>query len=65
MGEYKRVIKGTRSRKQQVVVEKTGHPAVFRKVRCPSCRVGIAVENNVTGTYQCGRCGREFSRQAM
>lgn len=65
MGEYKRVIQGTRSRKQLVAVKKTGHPAAFRKIRCPHCNVGYAIENNLTGSYQCGRCGAEFKRQAM
>lgn len=65
MGEYKRVVKGTRSRKQLVAVKKTGHPAAFRKIRCPSCRIGYAVENNISKTYVCGRCGVEFTRQAM
>lgn len=63
---YKRVIRGTRGRKQQIAVEKAGHPAAFRKMRCPSCSIGYAVESNTkSGEYVCLRCGASFGAQAF
>jgi len=56
-----RVVTGTQGRKkaQQVAVKKTGHPAAHRKIRCPSCSVGICVQDNVDpGLYKCMRCGK-------
>ena len=58
-----KVVAGTR---QRVTVKKTGHPAAFRKVRCPSCRLGYAVASNIDPTmYMCDRCGKQFKRQAL
>jgi len=49
------------SKDKKIVVTDTGHPAAFRKVRCPKCKLGYAVESNVKkGTYTCGRCGTTF-----
>lgn len=63
---YKRVIKGTRDRKQQIAVERTGHPAAFRKLRCPACSIGYAVESNLkSGEFTCTRCGASFKNQAL
>ena len=64
-----RVIKGTRDLKRQrkqIAVKSTGHPAAFRKVRCPKGCTGYAVESNVeAGAYQCERCGSTFKHQAL
>jgi len=49
----------TKSRKQ-IVVHKAGHPGVFRKMRCPKCKMGYAVQSNVSGDYACQRCGSVF-----
>lgn len=58
-----KVISGTQ---QRVTVKKTGHPAAFRKVRCPACRIGYAVASNTeVGKYTCLRCGAEFKRQTI
>lgn len=57
---YQRVARGTRSRKQPVAVKSTGHPAAFRKIRCPRCKVGYAIESNISNAYTCGRCHAEF-----
>ena len=62
----KRVIRGTGDRKKQVTVEKAGHPAVFRKVRCPACSIGYAVESNLKkGEYTCQRCKAVFRNQPL
>jgi transposase-like protein len=62
-----RVIRGTGDRrKQRVVVRKTGHPAAVRKVRCPHCRLGYAVQDAVNKQkFTCDRCGRELLVQAL
>jgi transposase-like protein len=58
-----KVISGTR---QRVTVKKTGHPAAFRKVRCPACKQGYAVASNIDpSVYACDRCGRQFKRQGL
>lgn len=63
---YKRVIKGTGDRRKQIAVEKAGHPAAFRKMRCPACSVGYAVESNTKkGEYNCQRCNASFGAQAL
>ena len=63
---YKRVIKGTGDRRRQIAVEKTGHPAAFRKLRCPACSIGFAVESNIDkGTYRCSRCGAVWGNQPL
>lgn len=65
MGSQKRLIRGTRQRKQ-IVVEKTGHPAAFRKMRCQACGVGYCIEDNVEkGVFRCTRCGTAFKSQAL
>ena len=68
----KKVIRGTgdmrkaRARKPQVVVKKTGHPAAFRKMRCPTCRLGMAVAKpNSDKEYICDRCGAGFTATMM
>ena len=62
-----RVIRGTRDKKKnQIQVEKTGHPAAFRKVRCPLCKLGMAVEDpNKGNELTCDRCGRTFKVSSM
>jgi transposase-like protein len=51
------------SKDKKAVIENTGHPAAHRKVRCPSCRLGYAVENNTKrGEFICQRCGVRFSQ---
>jgi ribosomal protein S27E len=41
-----------------IVVHKTGHGAAFRKIRCPKCRIGYAVQSNINeAQYTCSRCG--------
>lgn len=63
---YKRVIRGTGDKRRQIAVERTGHPAAFRKLRCPACSIGYAVENNTKkGEYTCQRCGAVFGNQAL
>ena len=63
---YKRVIKGTADRRKQIAIERAGHPAAFRKVRCPACSIGYAVESNTkTGEYTCQRCGAVFGSQSF
>jgi len=63
---YKRVIKGTGDRRRQIAVERAGHPATFRKLRCPACSIGYAVESNTDkGKYTCTRCGAVFSNQTL
>jgi len=63
---YKRVIKGTRDKQRQIAIERTGHPAAFRKLRCPACKIGYAVESNVKkGTYVCSRCGTEWGNRPL
>lgn len=58
-----KVVSGTG---QRVTVTKTGHPAAFRKVRCPSCRIGYAVASNIKpNEYTCDRCGKTFVKQAL
>lgn len=55
-----------RTTKDRVVVEKTGHPASFRKMRCPKCKMGQAVESNTKkGQFVCNRCGTVVSESAM
>jgi transcription elongation factor Elf1 len=50
-----------RKRKKPVAVRKTGHPAAFRKIRCPKCH-GYAVADNVDpSVYACERCGTKFN----
>ena len=62
---YKRVIKGTASRKA-IAVKNAGHPATFRKVRCPRKCSGYAVESNIKkGEYICERCGSTFAVQGL
>jgi len=56
---------GAKNETQPVTVLKTGHPAVFRKMRCTSCSVGYAVKSNTTGAYICGRCGASVKIQTM
>jgi len=47
--------------KNPITVEKTGHPAAFRKMRCPACSLGYAIESNTEkGKYSCQRCGASF-----
>lgn len=49
-----------------MTVKKTGHPAAFRKIRCPKCRIGYAVANNIDPmVYVCERCGDKFKRQIL
>lgn len=62
-----RLIRGTADRrKERVVVRKTGHPAAVRKVRCPHCKLGYAVQNAVNKKqYDCDRCGRELLVQTL
>ena len=66
-----KVIRGTKDRKklqgrQQVVVEKAGHPAAFRKMRCPKCSLGMAVAKpNNDKEFICDRCGLGFTATAM
>lgn len=63
---YRRVIRGTKDRRRQIAVEKAGHPAAFRKMRCPACSIGYAVESNIKkGEYTCARCGAIFGSQAL
>ncbi len=63
---YKRVIKGTGDRRKQIAVKTAGHPAAFRKMRCPACSIGYAVESNVKkGEYTCQRCGTSFGAQQL
>jgi len=51
----------SKTKRQQIVVKKTGHPGAFRKVRCPKCKLGYAVESNTEkGKYACSRCGKVF-----
>ena len=62
-----KVIDGTMAKRetQAVTILKTGHPAVFRKMRCTACSVGYAVKSNTTGAYVCGRCGAAVKIQTM
>jgi transcription elongation factor Elf1 len=63
---YKRVIRGTGDKRRQIAVEKTGHPAAFRKLRCPACSIGYAVESNTNkGKYVCSRCGAEWGNRPL
>jgi len=56
------VITSKTKRKERVVVETTGHPAAFRKVRCPRCKLGYATASNTKkNEYTCTRCGQTFS----
>jgi len=48
-------------RQEQVVVHQTGHPGAFRKMRCPKCSLGYAVQSNVNKSYVCTRCGSVFN----
>jgi ribosomal protein S27AE len=64
------VITGTAKRKGRkpppVAVRKAGHPAAFRKVRCPKCKQGYAVQDNVKkGEWLCGRCGSVFTQMSI
>ena len=61
------VIAGTQQAKvKRVAVKKTGHPAAFRKQRCPHCRIGYAVQDNVNkNMYSCSRCGRLYSMSSL
>jgi len=57
------VITGTRQNKKRdvIVVEKAGHPATFRKIRCPKCSIGYAVADSEDPTiYKCARCGYKY-----
>jgi DNA-directed RNA polymerase subunit RPC12/RpoP len=55
------VITTKNRKRQQIAVEKTGHPAAYRKIRCPMCKQGYGVQSNVEkNKYVCDRCGREF-----
>jgi len=59
------VIRGTRQNKKQkqemITVVRTGHPAAFRKMRCPACSLGYAVADNEDPTvYECQRCKHRF-----
>ena len=56
----------TTKNRNRVVVKKTGHPAAFRKIRCPVCRLGYGVQSNVDqGVYMCSRCKRQFATGNM
>jgi DNA-directed RNA polymerase subunit RPC12/RpoP len=61
------VIRGTREgKKRVVVVEKTGHPAAYRKVRCSKCSLGYAVQDNEKPElYRCQRCGFTFKNVSL
>ena len=62
------VVKGTKGLKkhrQRILVTKTGHPATFRKIRCPKCSLGYAVAKEDPTHFQCARCGHGFITQAM
>ena len=50
----------TTKNKAKIVVRQAGHPGTFRKMRCPKCKLGYAVQNNVNGDYACIRCGTVF-----
>lgn len=53
----------TKSRKKRpvIAIQKTGHPAAFRKIRCPAKCQGYAVASNTDETeFTCQRCGRKF-----
>lgn len=63
------VIRGTRQNKkqrEQVTVVRTGHPAAFRKMRCPKCSLGYAVaDNEDPSIYKCQRCGHQFKNTPL
>lgn len=62
----KKVIRGTGDRKQQIVVSSTGHPAAFRKLRCPKCKLGYCVASNQDPeVYACERCGHSFRTRKL
>lgn len=49
------------SKDKKIVVQDTGHPAAFRKVRCPKCKLGYAVQSNTNKKlFNCTRCGSSF-----
>lgn len=51
----------SRKKRQPVAVRKTGHPAAFRKIRCPKKCPGYAVASNIDPTlFTCERCGAQF-----
>lgn len=51
----------TTKTRQRIAVNKTGHPAAFRKIRCPKCRTGFGIQSNIDNKlYSCSRCGRQF-----
>ena len=57
---------GVTTSKDKVVVQSTGHPAAFRKVRCPKCKLGYAVQdNNKKDTFVCQRCGVGFKVSSL
>jgi transposase-like protein len=61
-----KVITSKDKYQKQIIVKKTGHPATFRKMRCPACSVGYAVESNVEkGKYTCQRCGSSFTQAGL
>lgn len=51
---------------KQIAVKRTGHPAAFRKMRCPKCSLGYAIQSNQDSKqYTCNRCGHQFITQQM
>ena len=53
-------IATTRKRKP-IAIKKTGHPAAFRKIRCPAKCQGYAVADNIDPQmFTCERCGKQF-----
>jgi DNA-directed RNA polymerase subunit RPC12/RpoP len=50
----------TTKNRTPVALDKAGHPAAYRKIRCPVCRQGYGVHSNTEDVYVCDRCGRTF-----
>lgn len=61
------VIKGSRQFKKQEV-PKNHHGEALSKMRCPGCKVGMAVTVLDSGgkrILRCNRCGREYASLGM
>ncbi len=51
---------------KHILIHSTGHPANFRKVRCPKCSLGYCSEDPMkANVYKCARCGHLFGETPL